>query len=160
MPPPPSVSDTEQRPVYKLVIIYDNMGSGKHANHFCENLLRELGDTTLGVKDLWSFKVMDVPHARHEAAEAAAMADVVILALDGDVEIPDVIKTWMEEWGARVTARTGEQNPILIALFGASDGRQGVVASTRAYLGKIAESAGLTFLHTLRQSTVDERCAA
>jgi hypothetical protein len=157
LPPSFNPPDTERKPVYKLVLIYEDMLAGKHANHFCENLLQELGDTTLGVKDLWSFKVLDIPHVRHAAAEAAVVADAVILALEGHAELPDGIKTWMEEWGGRVAARVVDQNPILIALFGASDGSQQAVASTRGYLGEIAETAGLTFLHALRPATVEDR---
>jgi hypothetical protein len=160
MLPTSIVPDNEQKPVYKLVIIYDNMESGKHANHFCDTLLQELGDTTLGTKDLWSFRVLDVPHARHTAAEAAATADAVILALEGDTELPDGLKAWMEEWTGRVASRVADQNPVLIALFGACDGRQHAVASTRAYLGAIAESARLTFLHTMRQACVEDQRAA
>jgi hypothetical protein len=126
------------------VIIYENLVSGKRAIRFFENHMHELGDTTLWTKDLWSFQVLDIPHVRREATEAAAMADVVILALDGRAELPDEIKAWMEKWAGRV----GDRHPILIALFGTGEEEQGTTASTRSFLDTIAETAALTFLHT------------
>jgi hypothetical protein len=140
-----------------VVIIYENTVTGKRANHFCENLMRELDGTTLGIKDLWSFKVLDIPHVRRAAVEAAAMADVVILALEGHAELPDGIKTWMEQWAGPEAARTVDQSPILIALFGTSDDKHKAVASTRAFLGALAETAGLAFLHTQGQALAKDR---
>jgi hypothetical protein len=159
-PPASSPPVTDGKPVYNLVIIYENATTGKRANHFCEQLIQELGEATLGIKDLWSFRVLDIPHVRRSAAEAAAMADVVILALDGHDDLPDGIKTWVEQWGGQVAARPVAQSPILIALFGAADDKQKSVGSMRTFLGAIAETAGLTFLHTLRQPTVEDQRAA
>jgi len=137
-----------------MVIICEDMATGERANHFCENLMHDLRETTVGIKDLWNFKVLDIPHVRYVAAEAATLADVVILALDGHAKLPDSIKTWIEQWGEQMAARTVDQSPILVALFNTSDDKQGAVASTRAFLGAIAEASGLTFLHTLRQPAV------
>jgi len=139
-----------------MVIIYENAATGKRANHFCEQLIQELDGAALGIKDLWSFKVLDIPHVRRAAAEAASMANVVILALDGHTELPDGIKDWMEKWAGRLVGHS----PILIALFGAADVKQEAVASTRAFLGTLAERAGLTFLHTLSQAAAADRLPA
>jgi hypothetical protein len=139
-----------------MVIIYENAATGKRANHFCEQLIQELDGATLGIKDLWSFKVLDIPHVRRAAAEAASMANVVIVALDGHAELPDGIKDWMEKWAGGVVGRS----PILIGLFGAGDDKQEAVASTRAFLGTLAERARLTFLHTLRQAPGEDRLPA
>jgi len=142
--------------VYNLVIIYEDMAAGKRAKHFCENLMRDLDEASLGIKDLWSFKVLDIPHVRRTAAEASAIADVVILALNGHAELPDGIKAWMEQW----SKQEADRKPILLALFGASDDTQEAVVATRAFLGAIAETAGLTFLHTRRQAAMEDPLAA
>jgi hypothetical protein len=155
---PASIShqDSEEKPVCSAVIIYEDIETGKHANHFCENLMHDLDGTALWTKNLWSFKVLDIPHVRCAAAEMAAMADVVILALHGRAALPDDIQAWMEKWAGRVVGR----NPILIALFNTSDDGQETVASTRVLLGTMAETAGLTFLHTLGPALVEDRTAA
>jgi hypothetical protein len=153
--PPASIShqDSEEKPVCNAVIIYEDMVTGKQANHFCENLMRELGGTTQWTKDLWNFKVLDIPHVRCAAEEMAAVADVVILALHGRAALPDGIKAWMEKWARRVLDR----KPILIALFNTSDDERGIAASTRAFLGTMAETAGLPFLHTRGQALVEDQ---
>jgi len=142
-----------KKPVYSMVAVYQNPMTGIRAKQFSENLVRELGDTKLWTRDIWDFKLLDTPYIRRAATEAAAVADVVILALDGHVELPDGVKAWIEEWGGRL----GAGGPILIALFSAADNKQKAMASTRAFLGMIAETCGLTFLHTLGESVVEYR---
>jgi len=155
-PPPTNQKDTEKEPVYSLVVIYEGVDSGKRANYFCESLMREIGEATLFTKDLWSFKVLDIPQVRHTAAEVAAVADVVVLALDGNTKLPDGVKAWMEEWVKRV----GDENPILIALFNPSDVGQETGASTRAFFSAVAETAGLTFLHMPGQTITEDGLSA
>jgi hypothetical protein len=158
LPFPPSTShpDSEEKPVYSLVIVYEDIATGKRANHFCDNLMQELGESALLAKDLWSFKVLDIPQVRRVAAEVAAAADVVILALDGHAELPDGVKAWLEEWVGRPAGR----KPILIGLFSAGDDGQGTAASTRAFFSAAAETAGLTFLHTREHALAEDRSAA
>jgi hypothetical protein len=145
-----------KKPVYSMVVLYQNPMTGIRAKHFSENLMRELGDTMLWTTDIWDFKLLDLADVRRAATEAAAIADVVILALDGHVELPDGVKAWMEEWGGRLV----DGGPILIALFSAFDAKQKAMASTRAFLATIAETCGLTFLHTLGESVVEYRLVA
>ena len=155
-PPPTGHKETEKEPIYSLVVIYESVESGKRANYFCESLMREMGDSTLFARDLWSFKVLDIPQVRSVAAEVAAVADVVILALDGNAQLPDGVKAWMEEWVSHV----GDENPMLIALFGPSDDGQETEASTRAFFRAVAETAGLTFLHMPGQTIAEDGLAA
>jgi hypothetical protein len=143
----------EKKAVYSMVTIYENPMTGIRAKHFGENLMRELGDTKLWTSDMWKMKMLEVADVRRAATEAAAVADVVILALDGHAELPDSTKAWMEQWGARLF----DASPILIALFSVSDGRRGVVHSTMGFLGTFAETCGLTLLHTLGESVVAYR---
>lgn len=133
-----------------MVIVYENAVTGIRANHFSQNLKQELGETILWTIDLWEIKMLDIPDIRRAATEAAAVADVVILALDGRMELLDGFKAWIEEWGGRLC----DKSPILIALFNVSHNKHSAVASTRAFLGTIAETCGLTFLYTLGESVV------
>ncbi len=94
---------------------------------------------------------LDLLDVRRAAIEAAAIADVVILSVDGSSELPDEIKAWLEEWAGRLFDRS----PILIALFsGAYKKHQ--AALTQDFLGAIAEACGLTFLHTSGESSIVE----
>jgi hypothetical protein len=142
-----------KKPVFSMVVVYQNPTTRIRANNFGDNLTRELGETSLWTRDIWDLTALDIPDVRRAATEAAAVADVVILALDGHVELPDGVKAWVEEWGGRLV----DGGPILIALFSAADTKQKAMASTRAFLGTIAETCGLTFLHTMGESVVEHR---
>jgi hypothetical protein len=147
------VANLEKKSVYSMVIIYDNAMTGIRANNFSDNLMRELGEKMLWTTDMWDLKLLNLRDVRRAATEAAAIADVVILALNGHAELPDGFKAWMEEWGGRLF----DGNPILIALFSVSDNERRAVASTMAFLGTFATTCGLTFLHTLGESIVEYR---
>jgi hypothetical protein len=149
-------TNLEKKPVYSMVIIYENAMTGIRAKHFSANLMHELGEKMLWTADLWNFKQLDLPDVRRAATEAAAIADVVILALDGHTQLPDGFRAWMEEWGGRLF----EESPILIALFSVSGHKRRALASTMAFLGTFAETCGLTFLHTLGESVVEYRPSA
>jgi hypothetical protein len=140
----------EPKPVYSMVTIYENPTTEIRAKNFGENLMQELGDAKLWTCDAWKMTLLDVADVRRAATEAAAVADVIILALDGHAELPDSTKAWMEQWGARLF----DASPILIALFSVSDSRRGVVHSTMDFLGTFSETCGLTLLHTLGESVV------
>jgi hypothetical protein len=149
-------TNLEKKPVYSMVIIYETKVTEIRANRFSENLMRELGEAMLWTTDLWELKMLDVPDVRRAATEAAAVADVVILALDGHAELPDSSKAWMEGWGGRLF----DGSPILIALFSVTDNKRRALASTMAFLGTFAETCGLTLLHTLGESVVEYRPTA
>ena len=143
----------EPKAVYSMVTIFEDPLTGIRAKNFGENLMRELGDSKLWTSDRWKMKMLDFADVRRAATEAAAIADVVILALDGHAELPDSTKAWMEQWGARLF----DASPILIALFSVTDERRGAVHSTMNFLGTFAETCGLTLLHTLGESVVAYR---
>jgi hypothetical protein len=143
-----------KKPVYSMVIIYENAVTGIRAKQFSENLMHELGEAIPWTRDMWDLKMLDLADVRRAATEAAAIADVVILGLDGRTDLPDSFKAWVEEWGGRLHG-----HPILIALFNSADARHLALASTRSFLGTIAETCELTFLHTLGESVVQYRPA-
>jgi hypothetical protein len=144
-----------KKAIYSMVMIYENAVTGIRARQFGENLMHELGNAIPWTRDMWDLKMLDLPDVRRAATEAAAIADVVILGLDGRTDLPDSFKAWVEEWAGRLHGQ-----PILIALFNAADNKHLALASTRAFLGTIAETCELTFLHTLGESVVEYRPAS
>jgi hypothetical protein len=151
-PPVPPKTDSKQKPVYSVVIIYQDTETAARGNSFSNVLMRELGESILWTTDSWSMDELDLPDVRRAAIEAAAIADVVIFSLEGRAELPDGIKAWLEEWGGRLF----DWSPILIALFNATGEEQEALASTRTFFGMIADACGLTFLHTSGKSSIVE----
>ncbi len=130
---------------YYVVLLYENMAAGKRAYTFCEKLIDELGARGRCEKGLWSFKVLDLDHIRQEAEAAATRADVVILSLDGEDELPRSFKNWLENW----PRRAGDKSPTVVALFGSPESDSARLTETRAYLRSATKAAGLTFAHSL-----------
>lgn len=130
---------------YYVVLLYENMSAGKRAHAFCEKLIDELGAQGRCEKGLWSFKVLDLDHVRLEAENAATQADVVILSLDGEDELPRSFKNWLENWPRRAANKC----PTVVALFGSPESDSARLTETRAYLRSATKAAGLTFAHSL-----------
>jgi hypothetical protein len=71
------------------------------------------------------------------AVQVAAKADVVILSLRGDAELPAEIREWIETW-SRLTA---DNNPALVVLVDRLQTSK--TCATVAYLEEVADKAGI-----------------
>src|SRR4051812_34396959 len=75
--------------VGSVVILYESLGAREQAVRVCEKFA--------GLKVNWySFEDLAVPPSKEEAAELAAEADVLALALTPSGDLPTPIKLWME----------------------------------------------------------------
>jgi hypothetical protein len=146
-------TDQVEKSVYSIVLIYENQPTLERAHHFGESLKRQLGESIPWTTDAWELSMLQVPPVRRAATDAAAIADIVLLSLEGYDELTDGFKAWMEEWGGRLLG----ESPILIALFSAPGKKYRTLAASLEFLGEIAETCGLTFLHSLGDSVVEYR---
>ena len=71
----------DDRPKFKVAIIYEDSAAGKRAKHFYDRVIRELVDECDFSFELWNFQVLAVPEIGNSAAKAAAQADFVILSM-------------------------------------------------------------------------------
>ena len=78
--PTPNLDD---RPKFKVVIIYEDDAAGKRAKYFYNKMIRELVDECDFSLELWNFQVLAISKIRNSAAQAAAQADFVILSMHG-----------------------------------------------------------------------------
>jgi hypothetical protein len=74
--PRPNLDD---RPKFKVAIIYEDGPAGKRAKYFYDKMIRELVDECDFSLQLWNFQVLAISEIGNSAAQAAAQADFVYL---------------------------------------------------------------------------------
>ena len=125
-------------PNFNLTIIYESMAAGKRAKLFSDQLIAETVVDRPFELNLWNFDVLGIPEVRNMAASTAAVADLVILSMDGTTPLPARTIEWIEMWTWLIDGR----RPAVVALF-ADPHRHG--AAIRAYLRRSAISKKLDF---------------
>jgi hypothetical protein len=125
------------KPVFKAVLIYEDFAAGVRARWFCEKLVGTLEGTL--EEHMWNFDVLGIREIRNLAASTARRADVVIVSVSGDTELPGTIRAWLDIWLWILE----EETPALVALFNSSASQK--IASVRAYLQQLARCRGIDF---------------
>ena len=140
-----SVNDGEagHNPVFKAVLIYENLAAGARARWFLERLAHASSKTL--EEQMWNFDVLGIREVRNGAASAARKADVVAVCASGQREFPGAVRAWLDMWLWLLE----DENPALLALLDSSDSP--TAASICAYLGRIAQRAGIEFFSAHRQ---------
>lgn len=99
------------KPGFQVALIYEDAEAGTQARRFYEKLERHFEHEFAFSQHMWNFAVLGLEEVREEAAGLAAKADLVVLSLCGDAELPEEIKAWIEGWLERASHK-----PALVAL--------------------------------------------
>jgi hypothetical protein len=135
----------DDEPIFKVVIIYEDLPTGRRAKLFYDKLINELKNECVFSLQLWSFQVLAIPEIRGSAADSITQADFVILSLHGKAGLPARMRQWIETWSRQIFDR----GPALIALVDKSMVRDGQNALTLAYLRGVAQTNRVAFFgHT------------
>jgi len=123
-----------------VVIAFEDLIAGKHAQRFYEYLMDRLGANFEFTRHQWNFGLLKDPNIREAAAHDAVTADIVIIATHGEGELPEHVESWIKLWVG------GNANPTaLVILFDrpsrSSESREHV----RSHLQEIANAAGMQF---------------
>lgn len=92
----PSSESAGERP-FRLLTLFDSAEANAQAASASQLVLRELGEEVLVDKSAWDVRLLDSPVLRGRAAEQAANADVIVLALTSR-EPTEPLRQWLEEW--------------------------------------------------------------
>ena len=133
-------------PVFKAVLLYENLAAGARARWFLERLARASGKTV--EEQMWNFDVLGIREVRNGAARAARKADVVVVSASGQREFPGAVRAWFDMWLWLLK----DENPALLALFDSSATPKG--APIHAYLSCVAQRAGIEFLSAPRPASL------
>ena len=118
----------------KVVIAYDNLDIAKRAEAVYDRLARRLGQAFEFQQRLWRFDVLEEDSLRDQAVRDAAEADIVIVAMKEDADMPEAVRHWLESLLSRSTGATA-----LVALLDRPD------AAVQPYLEDVARRGGMDF---------------
>src|SRR6185295_8400039 len=118
---------TFQPPELKVLIICEDLESGKHAKEVQDQLHHSLDSRVALAAEAWTFRALQDPELELLARREIRQADLILFSTRGDAEVPGAIKTWLE---TRLAEEGGPRG--LVALFGAKTPNHW--HSTRQYL--------------------------
>jgi len=121
-----------------MLSIYDSEQAGRDATHTSNLVLRELGDAIEADRTTWNLRSLDLKNVRTLAAEEAARADVIVLALAGD-EPSETLKQWTAAW-----QQSRKLNGGLLALIPSGESETG--GDLADFLYETAVTAHMDFL--------------
>jgi hypothetical protein len=94
----------------------------------------------------WSVADLSEAHVLDHAVRATVAADVIVVSVRAQSELPVGLCVWTDFW----LSRRPQGNGALLALIGVPEESPHTAAPTRDYLQKVAERAQLDFLSTDR----------
>src|SRR5882762_9416534 len=84
----------------EVLIVYDNVRSGRRAKEFCDRLEQQLAPNCKLNLSIWSVFALQLPALAQAAAREAERAALLIVAVNGDKRLPQSLKNCLR-WCAR-----------------------------------------------------------
>jgi len=126
---------------FDLVVAYDDVTTRNRALALCDRLAKQLADDYDFKCTWWKFDHLRDAALREQAVGAAAEANMIMLSIHVDKDLPSAVKAWTETW----LARKGQGKRALVTLIeGAHQQAQGF-CPVQLYLQKIAHMGGMNF---------------
>ena len=92
----PGDSRSEAAPTFNVVVAYDGPRTARRAMDLVDGMTRDMGAEVSIHRNLWRFDVLSFPSERQTAVNDAVRADLVVVAANGDEELPAPVKVWLE----------------------------------------------------------------
>lgn len=129
--------------VCAIVVLYEDNSSRDAAIHLCQSLERTFNEE-LSFEVTWCrFRYFNDSAVACEAAEAAAHADLILVSIQHDQDLPLEIKAWFERWLPNRDSSVG----ALVLLQTATQPQPArCPVSPGSYLYLLAQRANLDFL--------------
>jgi hypothetical protein len=138
--PPLGAAGVDVKPVFNVVIAYEDFETGKQAKKTYDLLIENLGGDCQFNNQMWKFDVLALPKLREMAAKDALIADVIIVSCRGGSPLPDSVKRWVDLWQSEKSAAIA-----LVALIDSPQEHVFQSREVRDYLAGIAKRGGMEF---------------
>jgi hypothetical protein len=135
---------------FNVVIMYEDFGTGMRAKKGLDYVAEELGNNLEFRHSMWRLDILQDPKLNVLAAPALAEADLLIISLRGEGQLPAKIRALIAER----LAQTVNHECALVALF------EGAATATRssvyACLANLARQHGLDFFEQALSDAEDQ----
>lgn len=122
------------------VAAYEDSHTDARVHEFCQTLERYLGEKCKVSKQMWLINELRMPQLRAIAADEAAAADLVIVAIHHAQSLPTEVKEWIDLW-----VRQKRRHPIvLLALL--DPAYRGDSGCLKSYLKEASSKGKIEFL--------------
>ena len=149
-----STSTWDPKFPFDLVVAYEDTETRNRALHLYDHLAQQLMDDYDFQCSWWKFDHLANPILQQEAADSAADANMVILSIRAQQELPPVQKAWMEDW----IARRQHRKAALVVMIADTTQPEHDAAPALAYLRNAARIGGMDFfLHGFELPMVNTR---
>ena len=122
---------------FNVVIMYEDFGTGKRAKKGFDYVAKELGNDLEFRHSMWRLDILQDPKLNILAAPALAEADLLIISLRGERQLPTKIRALIDER----LAQTTNHDFALVALF--ERAASATRSSVYACLANLARQHGL-----------------
>ena len=124
-------------------MLYENPATRERAVKLCDDFVTKSGGDPEPEVHWQSFAELGSSGTADPAAEAAAVAEIIIFAISAQGDLPAHVKSWTEKW----LGKRGEREGVLIGLL--LDGRNNpceIACLKEVYLRHLAHRAGMDYL--------------
>jgi len=124
-----------------VVVLYANTTARDAAVQLCDNLAKKFGSEMDFEFTWWGFKYLCDEEIGKQAASAALAADLILVAIEREEDLPLEVKAWFEKWLSDRESSEG----ALVVLQGGAETK--IPAQSRdPYLQLVALRARLDYL--------------
>jgi hypothetical protein len=132
----------ESKETWRVAVLYEDTDNRQRAMQVGDHLMRQFWSEIEFDFNRWRFSFLEDPVLARQAGRHLADADVVILALRREGELPPGWKHWLEE---HLEAR-GVREGAFIVLFDSEDSSSPFGCPKERYLRSLAQRSGMDYL--------------
>jgi hypothetical protein len=139
-----------ERGDFEMFIAYDGCAAISRARDLQFELARRCRGEVKIHASSWNFSLLAHPRLREQAAAESTNADMAVIAVRGNDDLPAYLQVWLKHW---ISAKAGT-SAALVALLdprASSDGEQNIIGRC---LRRMAESAGIDFFCNLDSARI------
>jgi len=144
------------RPVVRIVIAYEQFVAAVYAKQMVDRLTAEFRGEFEVCSDVWKFELIGYSSLVSQATDAVTDADVVIIAADGDLDLPAPVKTWIKFWASQ----QGDHRRTLVALLVHDPEPLNEPLRLQLILQQVAAEGGKEFFFHYKDSSYQTLCSA
>jgi hypothetical protein len=126
---------------FNIVVACEDSETGARALKACDEIVSRLWRDFRFSTGLWKFDDLRKSSAAQAAAREATQADMVILSAHARQDLPEEVKTWLEQW---ITNKTDVRRALVALLDNQSDSGNGSSLAEK-YLEEAARRGDLDF---------------